>query len=513
MRDRGYADLYLRLSQDREGKTAIQRQEADCRDWAQRNGLTVREVHVDRGRSGFKPGVERIGFQAAVAAVTSGVVSALIVWKLDRLSRQGIGQVGLILDMIDKVDGRLVSVQDGLDSSDGNARQVISMVSEFARAESENLGLRVRSAKEHLRTSGRWIGGQSPYGLVCHNGRLFVDPETGPVVREVARRVLEGTSLMKVTLWLNAQGIPSPRGGQWGVGTVAQLLRGPATAGLLPETVKKHDGSGYTSVVRPWRDPETGEPVSVMATGQEPLISPGDQARILQAFADRSRDWGEPRAQGSRRESRHLLTGLLRCACCGSRMSSQGRSYRCQSARLGRTCPSPGGAYEPALDEAVTSAWILRLTSATPGDRLLSAISERVAAQRDPDAFAKRACVLAALDHERAMLAALDEDHYVRRCLERDRYLPLAAALNRRIQQLAEILEANPIPETDISPLLDPVFVRESWTSADVKQRRELLRLALLEVRVAQGIRGQRFDPTNRVAYVWAVDSAASDHS
>lgn len=94
-------DLYLRLSIDRDGKTAIERQEADCRAWAERNGLTVRKVHMDRGRSGYKT-VERKGFDAALAAVTAGVVGALIVWKLDRLSRKGIAQVGKVLDEIEK---------------------------------------------------------------------------------------------------------------------------------------------------------------------------------------------------------------------------------------------------------------------------------------------------------------------------------------------------------------------------------------------------------------------------
>ncbi|MEU9001896.1 recombinase family protein [Streptomyces sp. NPDC048551] len=90
-------DLYLRLSLDRDGKTAIERQEADCRAWAERNGLIVRKVHIDRGRSGYKT-VERKGFDAALAAVTAGVVGTLIVWKLDRLpqghrsSGQGAGR-------------------------------------------------------------------------------------------------------------------------------------------------------------------------------------------------------------------------------------------------------------------------------------------------------------------------------------------------------------------------------------------------------------------------------------
>ncbi|MFD8228473.1 recombinase family protein [Streptomyces massasporeus] len=80
------ADLYLRLSVHREGKTAIERQEADCRAWAAGHGLVVRQAHVDRGRSGFKD-VTRKGFEAARRAVTSGAVRTLIVWKLDRLAR------------------------------------------------------------------------------------------------------------------------------------------------------------------------------------------------------------------------------------------------------------------------------------------------------------------------------------------------------------------------------------------------------------------------------------------
>lgn len=501
-----YADLYLRLSVNREGTTAIERQENDCREWAARHGLKVREIHIDRGRSAFKMGVARAGFDAALAALTSGVVGTLIVWKLDRLSRQGMGQVGLVLDDLDKAQGRLVSVQDGLDSSTTNARLVIEMLSELARAESANIGLRVRSAKEHLRSSGRWIGGKAPYGLVARDGRLYVDPKTGPVVREIARRVLDGTSVTKVTLWLNAESIPSPRGKKWGTGSVAQLLRGPATAGLLPETVKKADGSGYTGTVRPWRDPETGETVSIMGEGEEPLISPADQARILTAFAERTRLSTYGGATGALQgESRHLLTGLLRCAGCGNRMSKQGNSYRCQTARLGRTCQAPGGAYQVALDEAVTEAWVRRLTTAEPGDPLLDAVADRWTAQHDPEAVAKRDSVLAALDQERAALAALDEVHFVHRRLPADRYAPLAEALSRRIEGLERTLAANRIPEADISSLLDPVLVREAWAAAEVKERRDFLRLALLEVRVSRGIRGRRFDPASRLAFVWAT--------
>ncbi|ALO09583.1 resolvase domain-containing protein [Streptomyces venezuelae] len=55
--------------------------------------------------------VERKGFDAALAAATSGVVGTLIVWKLDRLSRRGIGQVGKVLDDIEKAGGRLADAR------------------------------------------------------------------------------------------------------------------------------------------------------------------------------------------------------------------------------------------------------------------------------------------------------------------------------------------------------------------------------------------------------------------
>lgn len=46
------------------------------------------------------------------------------------------------------------------------------------------------------------------------------------------------------------------------MGTIAQVLKSPTLAGLLPETETGADGR-YTATVRPWRDPETGETVSV----------------------------------------------------------------------------------------------------------------------------------------------------------------------------------------------------------------------------------------------------------
>ena len=173
------ADLYLRLSVDFEGATSIDRQEADCRRWCAANGLVVRRVHVDRGISGFAETAHRDGFDAALAAVAAGEVDTLVVWKLDRLSRRGIGQVGQVLDQFERAGGRLVSVQDRLDTAQPQTRMIIALLSEFARAESETMGVRIKSAKQAQRAAGLWLSGKPPFGYAIAPDRRLCAGGTG----------------------------------------------------------------------------------------------------------------------------------------------------------------------------------------------------------------------------------------------------------------------------------------------------------------------------------------------
>jgi DNA invertase Pin-like site-specific DNA recombinase len=373
-----YADLYLRLSLDRDGKTAIERQETDCRAWAGLHGLVVRRVHVDRGRSGYKD-VSREGFDSARAAVTSGAVRTLIVWKLDRLSRKGIAEVGPLLDEFDQVGGRLVSVMDKLDSGSPGARLAIASLSEWARVESETQGERIRHAKQYLRNRGRWIGGQPPYGLCVDpdSGRLSPDAETSVYARLIADEALSGSPLVRVARLLNENGIPSPRGGLWQVGSLSQLLKAPAFAGLLPETETVWDEERgrrkYTGVVKPYRDPATGGPVVV----GEGIVTVEEQKRIMAALESRTRLRGDG-VKHPVRASVHLLTGLLYCGIdgCGTRMSMSGKSYVCQGVRLGHTCPGARALAAP-VERAVVESLIARVPSLPAGHPTRKAMADR----------------------------------------------------------------------------------------------------------------------------------------
>ncbi|MFD8228474.1 recombinase family protein [Streptomyces massasporeus] len=174
--------------------------------------------------------------------------------------------------------------------------------------------------------------------------------------RLIADEALSGRPLVRIARLLNEYEIPAPRGGLWQVGSLSQLLRAPAFAGLLPETEtvwdEKRDCRRYTSVVRPYLDPQTGQPV-VVGDG---IVTAEEQGRIVAELESRNLVRGDGPRRLVRRAA-HLLTGLLYCGVedCGTRMSRNGTSYVCQGVRLGHNCPG-ARAMATSVEEAVAAA-------------------------------------------------------------------------------------------------------------------------------------------------------------
>ncbi|MGW2227795.1 recombinase family protein [Streptomyces formicae] len=151
-------DLYLRRSTWQDDKTTLKAHERDLRERAAREGLTVRKVWKEE-LSAYKAGVSREELDSAISAVMAGKVRNLLVWKLDRLSRRGMGQVGNVLDQFETKEARLVAHIDGLDSSLPQHRGLFAWLAEQARSESFNTSTRTRSTKAEKKRIGAWPGG------------------------------------------------------------------------------------------------------------------------------------------------------------------------------------------------------------------------------------------------------------------------------------------------------------------------------------------------------------------
>lgn len=490
-------DLYLRLSNADEGADSLERQERDLRAWADREGLTVRKVWSDYGRSGYKRDVQRDGFDAAVNAVTSGEVAVLAVWKLDRLSRRGAGHVGTILDDLEHANGRLVFLMDGLDTRHASARLVIVTISEIARSESANTSLRVRSRKAADRAAGKYLGSAPPLGYQVDEQRHLVpDPVEFRLMRELVHRVTAGESLLAVAREWNTKDIPTRRGGQWRPSTLSNALRSPTLTGLMTHMDKDRTITAY-------RHPDTGEHVSVLAPGAEAIATQAEQARLLAVMDSRLRAYG--RGRRPTKQPRSLLGLLAKCSGCGRSLTTFGDSYRCKrSFNDGTDCPAPVSVSVAVLDDAVRRAWATRLAALEPDDAVLDVIADRWLKKIDPKPLRERTETMKEIDELDERLRQADADYYEHGVLDAARHARVAEGLTARLARLRDRLAGLPQPEADIAVLMDPELSLPLIENATVYEARSLLGLMIQSVTVSPAPRrGARFVAHERLTYSW----------
>src|SRR5437763_1149487 len=100
------AAIYARLSRDPTGAAeSVDRQLADCRALAAREGWAAVTEYVDRDRSAYQRGVEREAYDQMFADVEAGRIDVVIAWKPDRLARRALDMAKL-RDLLERTGAR-----------------------------------------------------------------------------------------------------------------------------------------------------------------------------------------------------------------------------------------------------------------------------------------------------------------------------------------------------------------------------------------------------------------------
>jgi site-specific DNA recombinase len=486
-----------------------------CHQAAERNGEHIspdfefQELDVSGRKDRPRPGLD-----AALDALLTRKIKTLYVAKLDRLSRRGMGHVGLILDELEKVGGRIVFVADGLDTSQQGVRQIIAILAEQARAESDNTSWRVGQWHLHNRRAGLWKQ-QRPFGYLVEDGRLKPHPTEGPIVRRMIDDFLGGASLRSIARWLNHEGIKPPSivhaeeaiakgrraklqmAGSWYVTTVRKVLSQPAIAALVSNKRQLVYG-------------EHGEPISA----GDGIATLAERARILAELERRSVvvQHGDAQRIGKRtgggRPAEHLLVGFVRCGECGAAAvrtpSSGAYYYRCSRKHSDAARCRGAHIAEKYLEEEVVSRLRAKLAALEPGDSLLDEIAERWFAQRLPDREADRRVLEEGRGAAKARIADLYAARYQRGEFSGPDEIATYEQLMQRLREQRDAAEAAlaklpPRPEFDVAALLDGELNAETLPRLPVGRQRFLLHLAVHQVWVFST--DMRLD--DRVAVVW----------
>jgi DNA invertase Pin-like site-specific DNA recombinase len=216
---------YVRVSTDRQAEqgVSLEAQEAKIRAMATVQGAEMFEVIVDGGESAKN--LNRPGLQRLLTLVDSGKVEAVIVAKLDRLTRS-VKDLCSLLELFEKRSVALISVAESLDTASAAGRLVITIMAAVSQWEREAIGERTRDALRHKRTSGERVG-NIRFGFRLSPDGKHVEPDPGEqgVLTEIRHLRQSGHTMRSIAAALNRKLLRTRRGSAWRLEHVARIIK------------------------------------------------------------------------------------------------------------------------------------------------------------------------------------------------------------------------------------------------------------------------------------------------
>lgn len=218
---------YLRVSTDIQADRgqSLEAQRAKVRAYAELYDLDLVNILVDAGESAKS--LERPELQLALARLKRGEADALLVVKLDRLTRS-VADLGKLIDSHFGPNGAaLLSVGEQIDTRSAAGRLVLNVLGSVAQWEREAIGERTSAVLQHKASIGELVGGV-PYGQRVVPGsapaRLEPDPAEQLVIAK-ARDLRTGKlSLRAISRRLAEQGHVSRAGTPFDAKQVSRML-------------------------------------------------------------------------------------------------------------------------------------------------------------------------------------------------------------------------------------------------------------------------------------------------
>ena len=287
------AVIYARYSSDSQREASIEGQLRDCKDYAEKNGITVVGTYIDRAYSAKTD--DRPDFQRMIKDSAKKIFDVVLVWKLDRFARNRYDAVNYKYQL-EKNGVHLVSAMEPI-SQGPEGIMVESMLIGMAEYYSAELALKVARGERENALQCKYNGGMVPLGFtIGKEDRLYhIDPETAPIVQEIFRRYADGEPAEKIAASLNERGLRTRTGKPFVKNSFFQIFRNRRYIGEYR----------YKDIVTPGGIP---------AIVDEDLFD-----RVQQRFEQNRIAHGRP----AKEDVSYLLTTKLFCGKCGTLMGGE----------------------------------------------------------------------------------------------------------------------------------------------------------------------------------------------
>ncbi len=356
------AAIYARYSSENQRPESIEDQVASCRKLAVDRGLTVDPAYIftDVAASGARS--DRKGLAALIAAAKAKAFEAILVDDLSRLARDNLLMLSTIAEL--HFHGvKIISVADGLDTGDSEAKLGIQIRGIFNELQLEDLRKKTLRGQLGQKQRGFTVG-EATYGYKSQpvgeirmdkKGRprpegykMLIEPTEAAIILRIFREFAEGKAESSIVFNLNNEEIPGSRHmkGKWSPSTIYRILKN-----------RKYIGIWTWNRTETRRDPRTGRRRQFPKPEADWMVSNDETLRIVpqelwdlvqERMQQVHKSWpggtGKRGFQGQTGNRvavypQELLSGAMECGVCGAAIvkvsGKSGGYYGCLGAKKG----------------------------------------------------------------------------------------------------------------------------------------------------------------------------------
>lgn len=348
--------LYARFSTDMQSQSSVDDQMRITAERAEREGWKVIQKYADHGISGasmMRPGIQKLMSDAA-----DNKFDVVIAEALDRLSRDQEDVAGIYkrlqysgIQIITLSEGEINEMHIGLKGT-MNALFLKDLAAKTKRG--------MRGRVENGKAAGGLSYGYKMIRKLDDKGELIrgereIDPEQASIVQRIFVEYASGKSPEAIAKDLNREGIPGISGRGWGPSTI----NGNRKRGLGIINNELYIGRLVWNRQRFIKNPDTGKRQARPNDPSEWIIKEAPELRIVDQelwdkAKERQRILDGKLKLGHKQRPQLLLSGILKCGCCGSSYIKISKAhYGCFAARKMNTCQNFSTIKQEALEKAV----------------------------------------------------------------------------------------------------------------------------------------------------------------
>ena len=184
--------IYARYSSDNQREESIEGQLRECKEYADRNGMTVIGTYIDRALSAKTD--NRPQFQKMIKDSNTHKFEIVLVWKLDRFSRNRYDSA-FYKRKLSQNRVKVISATEPISNSPEGI-MLESLLEGMAEYYSVELAEKVSRGHKENALKAKFNGGIVPLGYRIDGERHYqIDPATAPIVQEAFRRYGDGETI------------------------------------------------------------------------------------------------------------------------------------------------------------------------------------------------------------------------------------------------------------------------------------------------------------------------------